>query len=421
MAEIPNNPIALVTALLLTGCGGAPAPSGSAPTNGGDVASVAAGAAVAARAGVAAAPLPLPEGAMMLVRATIEDPGVIAAGPALTALVPAGWRTHGGVVAAKSLCAEPFAVDWQVESPDGASTIAIFPTEIWQWSTYAMQSECTHASMRSAQEYLQAKIAQMIPGARVLDYRERPDFAKSAAEYAARMSAMYAQSGLPLRAWAEGGETLFAFQREGAEMRGVMGVTAVFYGGRVDNPMGGFLEQLTGSTLGTFMATAPNGKLDFELVEASRRSVAPQPKWLAQLFAVKNAIGESNVKATQERAALIVAGGAEATRSNIAAFQQMAQASVANSNESIARQSEGTVRENFRGDAAGDRMQRENIEVIRGVETYRDPVAGTNVQLDANYEHAWRVNNQEAYILTRDPNFNPGAYNIEATKMGAVQ
>ena len=66
-------------------------------------------------------------------------------------------------------------------------------------------------------------------------------------------------------------------------------------------------------------------------------------------------------------------------------------------------------------------MQRERIEGIRGVETYHDPVDGNQVQLDANYEHAWRVNGQEAYILTRDPNFNPGAYGIEATQMGTVR
>jgi hypothetical protein len=101
-------------------------------------------------------------------------------------------------------------------------------------------------------------------------------------------------------------------------------------------------------------------------------------------------------------------------------FWGLAGASIRNSNDSIAAQQPRNG-EIFPGDAAGDRMQRESIEAVRGVETYHDPVGGWNVQLDANYDHAWRVNNQDAYILTKDPNFNPGEYGIEATQMGAVQ
>jgi len=43
------------------------------------------------------------------------------------------------------------------------------------------------------------------------------------------------------------------------------------------------------------------------------------------------------------------------------------------------------------------------------------------VQLDATYDHAWRINDQPAYILTNDPNFNPGLYNIDAQQLRVVQ
>lgn len=407
---------ALIATLLVTGCGHGPEAGAGTPAVGN-------GTSKAASRNTPVDPARLPAGAVMLVRTTIEDPGVINKGPALTALIPAGWRSSGGIVATQGLCSEPYAVEWRAESPDGSSALGIFPTESWQWSTFTMQSTCQRAPMRSLREYLEVKAGRLFPGARVLDFRERPDFAKSAADNAARTNAIYAQNGFPnMRAWAEGGEVLVAFQRNGVEMRGVVGATAAFYAGRDRNPFdGSTMEHLTASVLGTFMAMAPDKHLDFDLVEASRRSIQPQPAWLDRLFALKNAIGEINVQATRERAAMIVAGGAEATRSNIAAFRQIAQNSIANSNDSIARQQASTARENFPGDAAGDRMQRENIEAIRGVETYRDPVSGGNVQLDANYEHAWRINNQDGYILTRDPNFNPGLYDIQATKMGVVQ
>jgi hypothetical protein len=68
-----------------------------------------------------------------------------------------------------------------------------------------------------------------------------------------------------------------------------------------------------------------------------------------------------------------------------------------------------------------DRMQRESIEAIRGVETYNDPLEGGPVQLDATYDHAWRVTNDNSYILTDDPNFNPGLYDIQAQRLQVIQ
>jgi len=75
----------------------------------------------------------------------------------------------------------------------------------------------------------------------------------------------------------------------------------------------------------------------------------------------------------------------------------------------------------YPGDASSDRSQRRSIEAIRGVDTYHDPVSGSAVQLDHTYGNAWRVNNQDAYILTKDPNFNPGQYGITATQMKQIR
>lgn len=395
-----------------------------AAVNTNTAAAITTAAAVAARA---IDPAKLPADALVLGRAVIADPGVIARGPALTALIPLGWRSEGGVVAPRGGCSEPYLVNWTAVSPDGRSALGIFPTEVWQWSTFPIQGDCPNRTLRSAREYLQATAQQMFPGARALDYRERPDFARSASEQAQRLTQMAQGMGMgQVRAHAEGGELLFAFNRDGMDMRGVIGVTAVFQGMSVQNPLDGSqMHATTGSTLGTFIAFAPNGQLDFELIEASRRSIAPDPDWLDRLFQLQAQLGNANAQATRERAAIIVAGGAEATRRNIETYRQMAQNSVQNSRDSVAR-SEANIasarsRENFPGDATGDRMQRERIEGIRGVETWHDPVDGGQVQLDANYEHAWRVRGQDAYILTRDPNFNPGQYGIEATQMGVVR
>lgn len=366
---------------------------------------------------------PLPPGVVMLEKVAVSDPGIIKSGPALSVLVPAGWRGSGGVVASRDPCGEPFGVQWSAASPDGRSTLGIVPTETWQWSNTSGSGQCQQGPFATVRDYLAARIQRDVPGARILDYRDRADFARSANETAQARMQMARQAGITtLRAKAEGGEILFAYERDGAAMRGVMGATAVFYLSELPNPMGGEpLRTLIGSTLGTFTASAPDGQLDFELLEASRRSVTPDAGWLDALMALKTRLGGIAAQGTAERASIIVAGGAAATKANIEAYRRMAQPPPSSGGSGGGGASGGSGGELYPGESAGDRMQRESIEAVRGVETYHDPVDNRAVQLDHNYDHAWRVTNQDAYILTKDPNFNPGQYGIEATQMGVVR
>lgn len=354
---------------------------------------------------------PLPAGVLMLQRAAIPDPGVISATTAMTALIPAGWRTSGGVIYTGGPCDEPFAVEWTAMSADGMSTLSIFPTETWAASNTGATGGCAMATYSSAREYLAGRVERLFPDARILEFTERADLAASAAGNVERTVQMAQAAGVPFRGKAEGGELHFAFTHNGTAMRGMMAVTAVFYLSELYNPMGGPpLSSLTAATLGTFAATAPDSAFDRDLVEASRRSIAPNAEWLQQLFALKAQLGEIAVQGTRERAAIIVAGGAAATQSNIESFQRM-------SGADGSRSSSG---ESFPGDASGDRNQRRSIEAIRGVDTYHDPVSNSSVQLDHTYGNAWRVNNQDAYILTKDPSFNPAQYGITATQMKVI-
>lgn len=360
---------------------------------------------------------PLPDGVIMLQRVAIPDPGIIAQGTAMTALVPEGWTTNGGVVPQGGACDEPYGVNWSATSPDGASMISIFPTEVWQASNTSIQSNCHPGNYSSAREYLAARVQRAFANAQIIEYRDREDFARAAREMVSRTTSMAQQSGMNMQGKAEGGEVIFEYMQNGTAMRGVAGVTAVFYITQLYNPMGGPpLQTLTGATLGSFAATGPRDQLNMELVEASRRSIMPNAEWLNALFTLKNQLGELAVQGTRERAAIIVAGGAAATKANIESFQMASGANRAGSGSGGAGGGEL-----YPGEATGDRMQRESIEAIRGVETYRDPVSGSNVQLDHTYGNAWRVNNQDAYILTKDPNFNPGQYGINATQMKVVR
>jgi hypothetical protein len=402
MRVVPRS-VAIVLATLATlaaaGCD-APTPDGAGSPDVRPGASAGGGTRSPSRA--------LPPGVLLLTRASIEDPGVIAPGTALTVLLPVGWRGSGGVVPGAGPCDMPYAVNWTATSDDGTSTIAIFPTESWQAATYGANGGCPDGDFTTVEDYLQARLDRAWPGAQLVAYRDREDYAAAVMDDVARQQQLFAQSGLSAEVRAGGGEVRFTFERDGRPMEGTMGVSAIFYTTRMPNPMGGPpLTTITGSTLGTFAATAPAGRLDTVLVEATRRSIRPDGQWLQQLGALMHRLNQAAVDGTRTRAAIIVAGGAAATASNI---ETMRDATGYNGG-----------REAFPGDAAGDRMQRRSIEAIRGVNSYEDPVSGATVQLDHTFDHAWRVTNADAYLLTRDPNFNPGQFGIEATRMKVIR
>jgi hypothetical protein len=355
----------------------------------------------------------LPAGALRVDVVEIMDPAGFARPMiAARALVPSGWRSQGGVQWATRPCQEPATFAWSATAPDGMRGIELFPAQVWGAGSSG-SGDCTPGAYRSMREYLEAYVQGRIPGARVVDYRPRADFVETNRAYYDGMIQLVNQSGIAgMRAWADAGEVLYAFQLGGVEMRGVASAAGMFYSSELANPLGGApLWSLSASTHGVFSAYAPNGQLDFAAVEAIRKSVKPDTAWLQELFKVKLAIGAENVRATRERAAIIVAGGAAMTQSTIQA-NQMATRNYAD--VSAGSSSSSTS-------ATDDRMQRERIEAIRGVETYHDPLEGGTVQLDATFDHAWRINNQQSYILTNDPNFNPGQYDIDARQLAVVQ
>ncbi len=392
--------------ILGTGCSAAPADDASA--NGSQGRGL--GPVVAQPATGPGPTTPLPDGTMMLQRVNIMDAGIIAPAPALTALVPHGWTTRGGIIAGASDCDEPFAVDWSATSPDGLSTIAILPTETWQTPNEELPSPCPDGSFSTAREYLEAWLAEAFPEARGLEYRDRPDFAQSAVDIVEQSRRVGQRTGLPFLGKSEGGEITFSYQRGGTAMRGVVGVTAAIYLSQlISRTRGTPMNFLSGAALGSYLATAPDGRLNVDLIEAVRRSIAPNRSWLAKAFAVSTPHAESFARGTRERAAILVAGGAAVTQSSLMRSGADSGASRGAPSDTASSPASGAP-------AAQDTPR----SVALGVDAYLDPVSNQPVRLDRAFGNAWRVRNQESYILSKDPNFDPGKYGLEATRMKVV-
>jgi hypothetical protein len=322
---------------------------------------------------------------------------------AARALVPVGWKAQGGVAWAQNIqCSEPTTFNWQAVAPDGVTGVELFPTEVWQASNTGA-TQCQYGEMQDMRSYLAAYITRRYPGAQPGEYRQRHDFLDAQKDYLQAHIAMINNSGTGMRAWADAGELLYTHRDSSGEVSGIVAASGIFYMGQLANPLGGPpLTNLSAGTSGTFHARAPKGRLDTKLTEAIRKSVKIDAAWAAEMFKLTARLRQVQTQGVRERAAIIVAGGAAMTQATIAANQAATQGYADRS-------------------ATDDRMQRERIESIRGVETYNDPLYGGTVQLDNTYDHAWRVQNSESYILTSDPNFNPGLYNIDAQQLKVAQ
>ncbi|MFN0025137.1 MAG: hypothetical protein ACKVS5_14695 [Parvularculaceae bacterium] len=315
---------------------------------------------------------------------------------AATIFVPHGWRTEGGVYWARDFaCTNGYNFLWTAASPDGAMSIGIVPQTAWDWNnsnTPATRPGCELAAVKSARDYLQGVVAKNVRGARILDYRERPD-----------LSGLFGpptRTAMPMgeaRTWTEAGEVFFAFQDKGRDMRGSIAAAVQFSLMTTDlsstfgndptiNPqnLGGMqmrTEALTAFAHPGYAATAPNGQFNFAFFEALRKSIRPNQQW-SQAIAGHNAvIGQVALDEARKRSKMI-----------------------SETNDYISRLRQDTW--NAQAESA-DRRAREFGELIKGVETYRDPDApGGTAELSATYSNAWRLNDG-TYVLTDDVNFDP--------------
>lgn len=355
----------------------------------------------------------LPKGTYELQLLQIPDPsGRMRSPVAARALVPAGWTAQGGVIwpaAAAQECAEHSTFAWSATSPDGKSTFELFPTELWQASN-TTQGPCMPGQFEDIQSYLRAFAQANVQGASNFQYRQRPDLLESQREDIAFMQNMinvqYADMGM--RFWPDAGELTFTYTENGTQMKGVIGATGRFYLSQLYNPLGGPpLMSLSAGTNYTYAASFPAADFDANLVEVMRKSVKPDYTWAYNYSEFLNRKSVEKTGIVRQRAEQIVLAGYQMTRATIERNQAAANAAVAKSYADPPTSAGGS----------DDRSQRERIESIRGVETYDDPLYGGTVQLDNTYDHAWRVQNNDSYILTNDPNFNPGLYNIDAQQL----
>ncbi len=295
--------------------------------------------------------------------------------------IPLGWKAQGGVQWGQQfMCTNGYNVNWTAVSPDGAQTIAVLPQERWETNNYGAPPGtpgCPSAPITSSQQYLTQLAGRWRPGARVLDYRPRPDIAAKFAHLNMRTPSAMGE----MRTWVEAGQVEFSFDEQGRAMRGVISAATIFSLSRMAGMGRGTMDALTGFTLPVFAATAPEGRLNLQFVEAIRQSFLANPEWELRIAQHNSAISRVAQEEIRKRAKIF-----------------------ADYSDYVSRIRQETAEVRARSD---ERRQRQYSEALRGTQSYDDPDApGGRAELSGMYNHAWRLNDG-TYVLSNDASFEP--------------
>jgi hypothetical protein len=347
----------------------------------------------------------LPPGAIRVERAEVIDRnGFEKPLVALTLFKPVGWRAEGGVEwDPTNTCGLGTRFNWRATAADNASAIQIVPQEKWNHGNFELPPNCLMSRVDGARAYLEWWVARNRRGARVLDYRDRPEMVEP---YKA-LNSVTPMPGGELRSWVQAGEVLIGHTQGGRELREAIS-TIVWIRLNRFAPIGPNepLQLLQGESLFGFAMRAPNGTLDFKTVDALRQSVRVGPEWNARMM-----------QAATERHQIAMEAGRQMAADNLRGAQQRSQI-IAQTAQDINDIQMGTWQNTSR---TMDRTQRERIEAIRGVETYNDPHYGGTVQLSNHFEHAWQLRDG-TYVLTNDVHFDPNrALGIEGQRLKRAQ
>ncbi|HVP68438.1 MAG TPA: hypothetical protein VMT17_14380 [Anaeromyxobacteraceae bacterium] len=326
--------------------------------------------------------------------------------PALSLLIPSDWTFEGALVYPKGMpCGELVKFQFRAQSPDGKLAVELFPAYVWQWVDDPNSRRLLEASNQQGQRFGKAGcdllqpmgaanfVSKLLapkvrPGSHVLGVEPLQEVNESLKRQVQQAQAQADQVGLKVRISADAARAKVAYQAKGASVEewlsAVVTVRAqpmpTFSGGRM-----GHTTSYSEQARFLFGMRAPAGQLAaheklFRLIVSSLRV---EPDWQSRMTQVQM---------------------------NIAAIQQKGEADRAKIRQQTAQDIQRIQNESFQNRQHAMDVQAEKFsQVLRGVETYRDPGSGEKVELSNQYGHAW-TNGTGDYILSDSPNFNPNEH-----------
>lgn len=331
--------------------------------------------------------LPLAASAASIQKVDIVDIGGFAE-PTLAATleIPADWRAQGAVTWNRGThcVTNKVRFEWRARSPDDLQGFEVMPAYNWQVrGTQIAMNPCPVQPFRSTREFLETVVQLRRAGARVLQYRDRPDVAAAAQAEA--------QPNPRVRTRIEAGQLLIAYQSLGVEFREVLGTTVTF------TELQG---NIVGGTSMTLAHRAPNGRLDFDLGERIVRSFRYDPQWAQRMVASLTA-SEKQFSSGQSKA---IAQWHAREMARISAQGEADRAAIrAAAGRDVARINAAT---NANTQTTNDTIHRRTMEGIGEYNTYAGD-NGSTVRSSIHGGQRVLSDGNGATFSTNDPYFNP--------------
>ncbi len=322
---------------------------------------------------------------------------------ALTMLLPPDWKLEGDVTYPPGMpCGELLQLTFRAQSPDGRLAFELFPAQVWEWADDPSSRQFIEMGYRQGRQFGRAGCGLMPPmraadfvtrvltptlrpGARVLGVEPVPGADEPLQAQLRQTLAQARQLGVQMALSGDTARAKVAYQAGGAPVEEWLIAVATVRATPVPALVGGQLGQTltyVEEVRLLFGMRAPAGQLEaneklFTLIASTLRL---EPEWEGRVAQVQLDIAATNQKGAADR---------------IRIQQQAA--------EEIRAIQDETYRNRQRSQ---DRSAHRIGQYIRGVETYRDPGTGEQVELSNQYGRAWS-NGAGEYVLSDSPGFNP--------------
>jgi hypothetical protein len=328
--------------------------------------------------------------------------------PAMTLLLPTDWQFQGGIQYGKigGCNALNLQAVFQATSGDGRLAMELLPKQNWQWSDDPNSQKFMQANNQSgarfgrqpcevmpplsAADFLKKMVVPKVrPGATLVAIEPIPDVYQQLQEQAHQAEAQAARAGLKNRIRADVARARLRYTLKGQPVEEWVtavvvstGTLAPTYDVRTMRMGQAWSYSCEGQRI--FVLRAPQGQLQaseklFKLILSTLRV---DPTWQGRVTQVALNIQAVELKGARDRSAIITKNNQDISKIINEGYQK--------------RQ------------ASQDKMAEQFDQVIRGVETYKNPNTGESFELSSQYNHAW-MNGANEYILSDNPNFNPNA------------
>src|SRR5690606_1009482 len=232
--------------------------------------------------------------------AIIDPNGFETPMPAHWVELPAGWQTQGGVLWDQAApCGATPSLRWQAHSPDGSQRLSVHPAEAWTWDNTGLpptRGRCPRVPITSARQYLDSWIQRHRPGARLLDYRDRPDL----------ITTPPPPDGAGTQWRKEAGEYLLAYVDQGVEVRESVAVVTLFSHMSMPGVVPGEVRQfMTGFAMGATTLRAPAGRLPLDLLARFSASIQVDPQWQARMNRHNQVIARQGTEGMRRRGQIV--------------------------------------------------------------------------------------------------------------------